>query len=83
MALDPDDPACQFSSAFSPDDVDDLMKTLDPRVLLGTGCRVLKHPKCCFLCAMNEDCSRIPLHVNCRCKPEPYVSLGDEELAAV
>lgn len=75
-----DDPRCNFSSIVSSDDVAALLKHLDPKTLLGTGCRVLKHPNCCARCAMNEDCSRIPLHAQCRCKPEPYVTFDDEEV---
>jgi hypothetical protein len=78
--MDFDDPRCEFSSIVSSDDVAALMKLLDPKVLLGTGCRVKKHPDCCMLCAMNEDCSRLPIHIRCRCEPEPFMTFDDEPL---
>lgn len=69
MALDP---RCMVSIEFTRESAD-LMKMLDPDNLLRTGCRVIKHPDCCILCAANEDCSRLPVHINCRCKPETYL----------
>jgi len=67
------DTACVFFLRVS--GADEIKKMLDPEKLTKTGCRVVKHPDCCVLCAANNDCARVPLHYNCRCKPEGYLEL--------
>lgn len=52
---------------------------LDPERLLRLGCRVKKRPGCCVLCAANNDCARLPMHVRCHCVPEPYFMAEEEE----
>lgn len=68
-----DDPECYFPIVIT--DVDDVLSQLDPRRMLEMGCRVKKHPDCCVLCAGNNDCRKLPIHVRCRCKPEFYFML--------
>jgi hypothetical protein len=67
------DAACLF--LIEVEGADDVKRKLDPKIALETGCRVIKHPDCCVLCAANNDCTRIPLHWQCRCKPEGYLTL--------
>jgi hypothetical protein len=69
------DDECTYQVWLSKADLDDIKRQLDPDFLSRAGCRVIKHPDCCVLCAINNDCSRIPLHWNCRCKPEGYLEL--------
>lgn len=64
---------CRYELTFEKAGVDEVKKMLDPSNVLGTGCRVIKHPDCCLLCANNDDCDRLPMHANCRCEPEPYL----------
>ena len=68
------DAACLFSVEVQ--GAEDAKRELHPDNVLEMGCRVIKHPDCCILCAANEDCARIPLHFNCRCVPEGYLALG-------
>ena len=56
---------------------DDAKRELQPELALSLGCRVMKHPDCCVLCAANNDCDLIPLHWNCRCRPEGYLEIED------
>lgn len=68
---------CVYSVDFTRESLEQVRKMLDPpNITTGFGCRVVKHPDCCILCAMNDDCERIPLHYNCRCKPEGYLEVG-------
>lgn len=67
------DPRCFFATDVDHEAAAQVLKAPGNEGLLQTGCRVAKHPNCCVLCAANDDCARIPLHVNCRCKPEPSV----------
>jgi hypothetical protein len=66
-------PECLFSTEVQ--GVRDALKCLDLDHLLKLGCRVIKHPNCCALCAANNDCTKIPMHVRCRCKPEFMVGI--------
>jgi hypothetical protein len=72
------DDACVFFTRVS--QADEVMKMLDPRQITALGCRVIKHPDCCVLCAANNDCDRLPVHVRCRCKPEGYLTIEDANL---
>lgn len=65
-----DDPDCYFPIQMT--NVDEILELLHPDRLLEHGCRVIKRPGCCALCAANEDCRRIPMHVRCHCVPELY-----------
>jgi hypothetical protein len=69
------DAECSFSISVSSSDMDDTMKQLDPEFLVRAGCRVIKHPDCCVLCAANNDCARLPVHYQCRCKPEGFLAI--------
>jgi hypothetical protein len=60
-----DDDECTYQVWLSEASVAEIKRLLDPDYLTRAGCRVVKHPDCCVLCAMNNDCSRIPLHYNC------------------
>jgi hypothetical protein len=33
-------------------------------------CKVIKHPDCCVLCRVNNDCAKIPMHIRCRCRQQ-------------
>lgn len=59
------DPRCFFSAEVDHEAAAQVVKALGSEGLLKTGCRVVKHPNCCVLCAANDDCGRIPLHVHC------------------
>jgi predicted metal-binding protein len=52
-----------------------LITALHPDAVLVAGCMVRKQPDACPACALNEDCTRIPLHDSCHCEAEP-VALG-------
>lgn len=69
------DPNCTYQVWLSKADLEEIKDLLDPEYLTRAGCRVIKHPNCCILCAMNNDCTRIPLHFHCRCKPEGYLEV--------
>lgn len=71
------DAACQYSIAVSRESSDDVKKSLDIDQLMSLGCRVIKHPDCCVLCAANNDCARLPVHWNCRCKPEGFLTFSE------
>lgn len=71
------DAACQYSVVVNRQSVDEVTKSLDMDVLTGLGCRVLKHPDCCVLCAANNDCARLPMHWNCRCRPEGFLTFTE------
>lgn len=71
------DAACQYSIVVNSQSVEDVKKSLDFKVLTSLGCRVLKHPNCCVLCAANNDCARLPMHWNCRCRPEGYLTFTE------
>jgi hypothetical protein len=66
------DPECTYIAQVL--GIDDVLDVLDPELLLDTGCRVIKHPDCCVLCAANNDCRRLPMHFRCRCRPEGYLT---------
>lgn len=59
------DAECTYQVWLSQSTKDEIKRLLDPDFLSRAGCRVIKHPNCCILCAMNNDCTRIPLHYNC------------------
>lgn len=66
-----DDPECYFPIRVV--GLDDALESINPEAFSELACRVIKRPDCCALCAANEDCRRIPLHVRCHCVPEFYV----------
>jgi hypothetical protein len=73
------DPAdCTFKLEIHPDQMRQIEEELDIERLTKYGCRVKKHPDCCVLCATNNDCRRVPVHVNCRCTPEPFLASFEE-----
>lgn len=49
----------------------DSIPPLDRTTFSASGCRVIKHPGACALCVVNNDCSRLPVHFQCRCRPLP------------
>lgn len=63
--------------SVSQSDTDDVKRMLDPENIVDVGCRVLKHPDCCVLCAANNDCTRVPLHFNCRCRTEGFLKIAE------
>lgn len=73
-----DDARCVFSATWAADSLTALKAMLSVENVLGAGCRVKKHPACCVLCVKNNDCSRLPLHPNCRCEREPYLTSMNE-----
>lgn len=54
-----------------------VLLALDPNTILVTGCEVKRGPDPCPECAMNNDCTLIPLHENCQCEAEPYLPGAD------
>ena len=66
---------CLYSVGLAKEGLDQIRRILDPRNALKTDCRVNKHPDCCVLCALNNDCGRLPMHVRCRCQPEPFLTM--------
>lgn len=71
------DARCMFSAAPDQKQAEDVKRQLDPEELMSTDCRVIKHPDCCVLCAANDDCDRIPMHVMCRCQRDDYLTLSE------
>lgn len=59
------DARCVFSAKFAADSMAALKAMLSVDNVLNAGCRVKRHPGACVLCVRNNDCSRIPVHVNC------------------
>lgn len=53
-----------------------LLAELAPSAALVAGCEIRKQPDCCPECAMNHDCSRVPVHDNCHCEAEPFLIGG-------
>lgn len=70
MARDQDD--CLYGIAIN---ATALLAALHPDKALVAGCEVRKQPDCCPLCAMNNDCNRVPVHEHCHCVAEA-VMLG-------
>jgi hypothetical protein len=70
-------PECLFFAGVTSDSVRQVKKFLDYRKVMNLCCRVIKHPNCCVLCAANNDCTKVPMHVRCRCRPDPFIC--DEE----
>lgn len=50
-----------------------VLAALDPNNVLVAGCDVKRGPNPCPECAMNNDCTRVPLHDNCQCEAEPFL----------
>jgi hypothetical protein len=50
-----------------------VVAALSPEEVLVAACRVRRGPNPCPQCAMNNDCTVIPLHPNCECEAEPYL----------
>lgn len=74
--MDDIDPRCIYTIRVLESSAQEVFKALDPETLTKLGCRVLKHPDCCVLCAANNDCTRVPLHFRCRCKIEGFLEIG-------
>lgn len=72
-----DDQRCVLSVNFARDTLPALKAMLEFGNATHAGCRVIKHPGACAICVANNDCAKIPLHVQCRCKPEPYLTAMD------
>ncbi len=70
-----DDPECTFSASFTKTSMDEILYALDAKRIQEMGCHVIKHPGCCVLCAMNDNCWRLPVHFRCRCRPSFYFML--------
>lgn len=68
------DPDCLFIFFLPDEAMKEVRLSLDIENLTKVGCRVIKHPDACVLCVANDDCSRLPIHVNCRCKPEHFAA---------
>jgi hypothetical protein len=73
MAYNEDD--CTYDTTWSRLSIEAVLSELDPDRLTRAGCRVIKHPDCCVLCATNNDCRLLPRHFNCRCRPEGYLEI--------
>jgi hypothetical protein len=69
---------CLFTAAVTAASVAAVRKLLNPKHILDHGCRVIKHPNACARCVANNDCTKIPLHPHCRCKPEMYLTIENE-----
>jgi hypothetical protein len=50
-----------------------VLLALDPNNVLVAGCDVKRGRNPCPECAMNNDCTVIPLHPNCECEAEPFL----------
>lgn len=64
---------CVVAFQMAAESVANIKKMLHALNGLDSGCRVQKHPDCCHLCEVNNDCSKVPVHVNCRCERVPYL----------
>lgn len=73
-----DEARCQFSVNFATDTLAALKAMLQPENFMEADCRVIKHPRCCAYCAANNDCARLPIHPQCRCRPKHYLIGLDE-----
>lgn len=71
------DAVCQYSVSVNRENSEEIKKSMDIDQLTKIACRVLKHPGCCVLCAANNDCSRLPVHWNCRCRPEGFLTFTE------
>jgi hypothetical protein len=65
---------CTYPIRVDPSTLAEVKRLIDPDHLSRAGCRVIKHPDCCVLCAMNNDCTKVPMHFRCRCKTEVYLT---------
>lgn len=81
MANPEDDPWCHFGVRFAAEALASLKAALDPDNALHWGCRVIKHPDCCVLCALNENCQDLPMHANCF--PAGTVVSGPQAVASI
>jgi len=68
---------CTNTTRFASDQIAAVKRMLDPKNAMEMDCRVKKHPDCCVLCALNNDCTQIPKHVRCRCEPEIYFKFAE------
>jgi hypothetical protein len=66
------DPDCLFIFFLPENALKAVEESLAIENITKVGCRVLKHPDACVLCVANDDCSRLPMHDNCRCTREYY-----------
>lgn len=76
MAWD-DDARCQFGIQFAADTIVILKEMLDPRNFMELDCRVIKHPGACLYCVENNDCNKLPIHAQCRCRPDHFLAMLD------
>lgn len=67
------DGRCMLVVKWAKEGLAKVKAMLSPENVMESGCRVKKHPDCCHLCVINNDCSKLPMHVHCRCTPEPYL----------
>lgn len=74
------DAACLFQAAVDRSQADDIKRQMDLDQLMELGCKVVKHPDCCAPCAANNDCERLPMHIQCRCRPEGFLVMLDEPI---
>lgn len=70
-----DDPRCNFFLSVDPRSLADTRAEMTIDNMLETCCEVIRQPDCCILCAENDDCARLPMHWNCRCKPSMYFKM--------
>lgn len=71
------DAACTYQAVVDEKKADDLKRMLEPDDLMRMDCRVIKHPDCCAPCRANNDCERLPMHVQCRCRRDDYLTLTE------
>lgn len=67
---------CEFFVSPTAASLAAVKALLNPNNVLGTGCKVGKHPDCCGLCAANDDCDKLPVHPECRCYRIPTLTSG-------
>lgn len=64
---------CVLSVQFAQDTLPILLEMLEPENFMESGCRVIKHPGACAVCVLNNDCDKLPMHAQCRCRPDRYL----------
>lgn len=69
------DAACLFQAAVDKSQQNDIKKMLDLDNLMDMDCKVIKHPDCCAPCAANNDCNKLPMHIQCRCRRNDFLTI--------
>jgi hypothetical protein len=67
---------CKFHITFDHKPISEAQELLDKvydKARTGLGCRVVKQPGACAVCVANDDCTMLPRHIQCRCRPEPFL----------